>query len=159
MKKVLFVMVLCLMMLGLKAQPEESSPTYLLGLWYGNSLGDCEECLAQTGFVYSRQNSDGAEMYIPDGSANLGLDIDAVLLYFENGRDELTNWAVCFNRSTDYDVEQEVNNFLTQLHGAGTYSEDIAGYYWEFDDNHMLAAQYNHAGNLFIAEYGTVFDE
>ncbi|GAB1467837.1 hypothetical protein MASR2M64_05250 [Candidatus Cloacimonadota bacterium] len=159
MKKVLFLMVLCLLVLGMKAQTAVSSTSGLFGLWFGDDYDTCDENLYWEGFEYYDDTDDGGTMYIPDGSVDLDYDIDSIALYFENGTDELTGWLVLYTLSDDYDVEQSVVASLKSMHGAYGYNPEAKFYSWDFDETHFLEAAYNNDGDLFYAEYGTIFGD
>jgi hypothetical protein len=159
MKRVLFLMVLCLLVLGMKAQTTESTQKYLLGLWFGDSFEECDESLAKKGFSYDGYNNNGRDIYTSDGSVILSLDIYDVEINFGGATDALTDWVVWFNRSTDYDVELKVTTLLNSLHGESTYYKDEGFYYWEFDENHVLYAGFNDDGDSFYASFETIVED
>jgi len=154
MKKVLFVIVLCLLVLGIKAQT-----TGLFDLRFGDSYSMCKGNMFCGGLNYYLQADDGGVIFIPDNSRYFSTKIDHVTLYFDNGNEHLTGWNVSYTLSDNYDVEKRITALLKDLHGDYVYHLFGKFYSWDFDDTHALEAGYNDDGDLFYAEYGTIFGD
>lgn len=154
MKKVLFIMVLCLLMLGMKAQT-----TGLYDLRFGDSYSNCEGNLFCGGLNYYLQTDEGGVIFRPDSSRYFSTKIDHVTLYFDNGNEHLTGWVVFYPLSDHYDVEERITVLLKDLHGDYVYHLVGKFYSWKFDDTHGLEAGFNDDGDLFYAEYGTIIKD
>ncbi|PKN72893.1 MAG: hypothetical protein CVU50_05035 [Candidatus Cloacimonetes bacterium HGW-Cloacimonetes-3] len=153
MKKAVFILLLVVFTLSLAAQ------TGLFDLYFGESYEDCDLDLYYEGFTYSDEDLDGAEIYVPYEDEYLDYDVDHVRLYFENGKDELTGWAIYFIPSEDCNIEEVMVAILDKKFGASKYGSKETFYYWPLKEPRFLEADYTDDGTLFYVEFGTEFED
>jgi hypothetical protein len=153
MKKIVFILIIGLLVLTLGAQ------TGFFDLSFGDSFYDCDENLYFCDFEYVGLYND-VHVYYPYEESEFEFAVDEVKLFFENGEDELTGWAILYYPSYKEDIGKFVIDGLKQLHGEGyVYHEKGEYYSWEFDNNRFVEAGFTSDRSRYYVEYGTDLDE
>ncbi|PKN72892.1 MAG: hypothetical protein CVU50_05030 [Candidatus Cloacimonetes bacterium HGW-Cloacimonetes-3] len=152
MKKAAFILVMSILVFVLGAQ------TGFFDLNYGDSFDVCDETLYYSDFEYVGLYNN-THIYYPYEESDYEFSVDEIKLYFENGEDELTGWAILYYPSYTDDIGKFVVDGLKKLHGENCVYHEKEDYYtWEFGNRRFMEAGFTSDHSRFYVEYRTMYE-
>ena len=143
MKKLVFVFLFLVMVLGLCAQ------TGLMGLYYGEYLSDARKNLEGKGFLMTKNWPYAKEFALENHSTYY-----MVAVYVNQATTKIVGWSVYYADGQAVDFYTDFFAECLDLHGADyNIDEDLKMISWSLDKTKTFTVAYDEDDNIKVAVY------
>ncbi|HCM16607.1 MAG TPA: hypothetical protein DHW79_11885 [Candidatus Cloacimonas sp.] len=148
-KKILFILIGLMMMVGLNAQ------VGLFELAYDMTLEEADGILALMGFLPEESEEDAVKYY-----SDLNQFVSAILVFVEPNTKRVAGWFVKYNSENGEDNDHLTISRIAQMHGkTNHFDEETQQLIWFLTDSRTLHVMYAADGSLTALYYNSLFPE